>query len=203
MKVKHLKRNLPAAAIGLLLAACIAALFLTREEHHPAPAPATAGSPGTAPVDERLLKTAQSAAALADTPDEQNLAHEALRLSDHEYDVAFAGALREAAGSTLPTTPELKKVVDRINQLTAAVAAGNAAIARLSRETATGDDGSRLALAKAQLSLDEDELVDAREDLIRRGGDRRATLERILKEHEAAQRQSPPAKPCRPPVRVP
>jgi small-conductance mechanosensitive channel len=192
--VKHLKRNLPALAITILLAACIVAIFLTRDERRTRAEPKSATSRTARPVDERQLKTAQALAALADTTDEQNLAREALRLSDHEYDVAFASALRDAVTNTAPATPELKRVVDRINQLKKQIAATGAVLANLSQESGKADDGSRLALAKAQLSLDEDELVDAQEDLIRRGGDRRATLERILKEHEAAQRQSQPAK---------
>ncbi len=197
MKVQHLKRNLPAIAIALVLILCVAAVILTRGE--PARIETkTGGARGTRPVDERLLKTAKSLAALADTTEEQTLSREALRLSDHEYDVAFSAALRDAAANTAPATPELKKIVDRLSQIKARMAATGAEIARWSKENSTSDDGTRLALAKAQQSLDEDELADAHEDLIRKGGDRRATLERILKEHEAAQAQgqavkTPPA----------
>ena len=48
-------------------------------------------------VDRRLLVTARQLAALAETPQEVDLARQAARLADHELDQAFATAVREAA----------------------------------------------------------------------------------------------------------
>src|ERR1700682_2807085 len=47
-------------------------------------------------VDESALRTAQKLALLADKPEEQEFAAEAIRLADHELDLAFGHAQREA-----------------------------------------------------------------------------------------------------------
>src|SRR6266852_4897160 len=47
-------------------------------------------------VDQTPVKTAQQLAQLADTPEEQKLAKEALRLSDWELDLSFNIALQDA-----------------------------------------------------------------------------------------------------------
>ena len=57
-------------------------------------------------------------------------------------------------------------------------------------EGATGEAkdaaNAQMMLAKAELELDQDELNDAKEDLIRAGGNPEGTLQRLLDEHEAA-----------------
>src|SRR6266545_1231987 len=54
-------------------------------------------SVGASPVDQTPLKAAQQLAPIATTPEERRLAQEALRIADHEVDLAFAEALRQAA----------------------------------------------------------------------------------------------------------
>src|SRR5262249_2207399 len=49
-------------------------------------------------VDQMPLLHAQQLAQLATDDDEKPLAQEALRLADHEVDMAFAQAVRDAAG---------------------------------------------------------------------------------------------------------
>jgi len=49
-----------------------------------------------APVDQTPLKIAQQLAQMGDTPEEQELAKEALRLSDYELDLSFNIALQDA-----------------------------------------------------------------------------------------------------------
>ncbi len=115
------------------------------------------------------------------------MAHEALRLSDHEFDVAFASALRDAATPSAPPTGPLKQLADRITAMKAQIAKRQQLIAKLMEEGATGDAETSLELAKAQLALDEDELTEAKEDLARQGGDPHAKLEQMLQAHEAAQ----------------
>jgi hypothetical protein len=48
-------------------------------------------------VDLEPIHTAQALVPLATGPDEQGLARDALRLADHEIDIAFTSALEEAA----------------------------------------------------------------------------------------------------------
>src|SRR5215472_11409523 len=67
-------------------------------ERHPRTAAQT-----TPVVDQKPVQTARTLAALASTPEEQDFAHQALRLSDYEVDLAFADALREATEH--PPTP--------------------------------------------------------------------------------------------------
>lgn len=149
-------------------------------------------------MDERLLATAQRLAALADVSDEQALSREALRLSDHEFDEAFASAIREAAvAAPAPPAGPLKQLTARIARIKERIAKEQA---QLAKPDAAGDDGgAALELLKAQLALDQDELTEAQEDLARQGGDRRAMLERMLQEHEAADHATAPPKPPAPP----
>jgi small-conductance mechanosensitive channel len=147
----------------------------------------------TSLIDQRMLQTAQQMAALADTPEERAFAQEALRLSDHELDQAFASALREASATRAPASGPLKELGDRIIRLKAGITADELRIAKLTKEAAgSSASADRLELAKAQMALDEDELEDAQQDLARQGGDQHADLERALAEHEAAQQQTVP-----------
>ncbi len=178
------------ALLALALIACAIGVYATRGA---APKPVTAQT-GNPPVDQRLLQTALQMNTLADTPEELPLAAEALRLSDHELDQAFASALREAAAPSLPATGPLKETSDRVAHWTAAVAEDQKRIASLSKGAPANTAGSDpLELAKAQLALDQDELEDAQLDLARQGGDPKAAIERELQEHEATQHQAPPA----------
>jgi small-conductance mechanosensitive channel len=183
--VRHLKRYILAAVLALFLVAAIVGSYIFRDVS-PARIAATK-QPAAAMIDDRLLKTAQQLAPLAGTTEEQALAQEALRLSDHELDTEFASALREAAASTAPLSGPLKQLADHVGKLKAKVVASQERIAKLTKAASANDDAaSQLELAKAQLSLDQDELNDAREDLARQGGDKHAMLERLLQAHEAA-----------------
>jgi small-conductance mechanosensitive channel len=184
--MKRVSKNLLTVAIGGLLIACVLAAYLTRDAGRPTvkqPAPNT-----TSPVDERLEQTARQIATTADVPDEQILAREALRLSDHEFDQAFASALRVAAAQPAPASGPLKVLTDEIEADKQRIASGKEQIAKLTKAAETSESAvARLELAKAQLALDEDELADAQEDLARDSGNQHAQLQRAFQEHEAAQ----------------
>ena len=122
------------------------------------------------------IETAPSAA----TPDEQAQAREAWRLADHELDLTFAAALRDAeADATIPKSGPLRQLSDRIEKLKSVVNADKKWVAALGT-----DESDALDRAKAQLDLDQDELDDAQQDLAREGGDQRSRLQRVLQEHE-------------------
>jgi small-conductance mechanosensitive channel len=185
-------KNLLGWALAALLLLCVVAWYFTRDEGSSRIAAKKSATSQALPVDQRLLQSARQMASAAETPDEQALAGEALRLADHELDQAFASALREAAatGAPAPSGP-LKALTDRITQLKKRVAVEQARIARLTQDAAAkGSDGNGVELAKAQLALEEDELEDAQQDLARQGGDQHATLERALQEHEQAQHEA-------------
>src|SRR6185312_1666033 len=103
--------KVPAAVFGVLLAATLAALWMTRDAAAPRPA---ALAPGA--VDTRLLDQAHQLAALAESPAEQQLAREAARLADHALDQAFATAVREAAAAKPPATGPLQQIRVRVAQ---------------------------------------------------------------------------------------
>src|SRR5258708_6522621 len=182
--MRRWKRFLLPAILALILGACIVGSYLFRGADSPAPR-AKQSNPAS-PIDETLLQTARRLAAVADTVDEQALAHEAQRLADHELDQAFASELRQASAPAPAAKGPLKRLQDRIARGKAQIAADQALVEKLTRNAAASDD---LELAKARLALDQDELSDAQEDLTRLGGDKHSKLEQLLQEHEAAQHQ--------------
>jgi small-conductance mechanosensitive channel len=155
----------------------------------------------SAPVQERLvdqspLLTARSLVPLARTFEERQLALQAERLGNHSVDLAFADALRRAASTTIPQTPELKEWAGAKARAQAAVDADGQLIAQLTRQLALAKEAQKDALedqieiAKAQLELDRDELETASNDLAKAGGDPQAKIRRLKEAHEAADRES-------------
>jgi small-conductance mechanosensitive channel len=184
-----------------LLAVVVAGLVMTRDSTLPAPA-ATAKqiAPGSeALVDQRPLQTARQLAALASTPEEKRLAQDALRLADHLVDLAFASALRETneREKTTLETPEIKAAQERIRQIQVKARSDREHLQQLAAKAehvsseAAEDLEKEREIAEAELALDEDELADAQEDLVRAGGDTQARLQQLRDEHEASQHAAP------------
>jgi small-conductance mechanosensitive channel len=174
-------KNLPGIILAILLAASLFLFYSTRNAGTPT-APAKSASAGQPLVDTSLLQTAINLAASAATPDEQNEAREAWRLADHELDLRFAAAIRDAAATAArPTTGPLRQLSSRITQLQARVDSDKKQVDDLAKDTS-----GRLDQAQAQLELDQDELDDAQQTLARTGGDQRARLQRLVQEHEAS-----------------
>ncbi len=149
-------------------------------------------------VDQRPYLTAKRLAHLAATPEEQALARQALRLGNHEVDLAFADAVRTALENPPPVTEELLEIqVDR-DRAEGAVAFGQKQVKLLSDRLARAAGEARealedqLELAKAQLELDQDELEEAQEDLERAGGDPTAQIKRLKEARSAAEREELP-----------
>ncbi len=144
------------------------------------------------PVDEGPLLTAQNLAALAETRREQYFADEALRVADQEVDLAYAMALRNAAEHPSPPTPEGRQLQARVKQLESQTNGDQEEVSRLTKliATARGNQkdslGAELEIVQAQLALDQDELGDARRDLIRVGGDEVSKIKRAMQEHESS-----------------
>jgi small-conductance mechanosensitive channel len=131
-------------------------------------------------VDETPWSTAQALTALAVTQEELSLAHDAERLADHDVDQAFAAALRKATLQQKTLTGKALAEQQHVTEMETAVAADQAAIVQL-----TPKGGDDLDVAKAQLSLDQDELADARQDLARASGDQRNEIQQELNAREA------------------
>jgi small-conductance mechanosensitive channel len=145
-------------------------------------------------VDTRAVDTAEQLSQLAVSRTEKGYAQEALRLADYSVDAAFAAALKDAAENPAPVTPETREINERLKAAAAAVTTDQSRIAlltqQLSKARASTKDSiqQQLDLAQAQLEIDQDDLDDAHEDLVRAGGDRQASIQRLLDEHEASQK---------------
>jgi small-conductance mechanosensitive channel len=153
-------------------------------------------------VDTRPLDTAQQLAALAVTHTEQGYAQEAVRLGDRSVDLAFAAALEDATDNPAPLTPQTRALTARVEAAEAKVATDQDRVAQLkqqldkARESAKDKIQQDLDLAEAQSALDQDELDDAHQDLIRAGGDRHATIQQLLAQHEASAQHGDTAHPA-------
>jgi small-conductance mechanosensitive channel len=126
------------------------------------------------------------------TAEELPFAQEALRIADHEMDLAYAAAERELEEHPAPLSADAKKIQARLKEAGDALDADNALVAQLTAEEAkaTGakkdalDD--RLVLATAHQEEHQDEVDDAKEDLARAGGDPNARIEAMIQEHKAS-----------------
>ncbi len=77
-------KNLLAWVAATLLLACVVAWYFTRDAaSNRIAVKKLAATSQALPMDRRLLQSARQMAAAADSPDEQPLAAEALRLADH------------------------------------------------------------------------------------------------------------------------
>jgi small-conductance mechanosensitive channel len=148
-------------------------------------------------VDQTPLIVAQRLVPLAAGDDERPLAQEALRLSDQEVDFAFASALRNAKLHPPVLTPEAQELQQTLADAQSAVDNDKALVDRLTaaEAKASGNQkfaaGDELEIAKAQLELDNDEVEDAKQDLIRAGGDPQGRIQAMVAEHEAAVKDTP------------
>ncbi len=196
-------RILAGAVIVLLLVAAGYGIFRTRPPASPAvdrPLSATSqimtNSSDQPLVDQSALATARRLAQTPNSPAEVPFATEALRLADQEMDLAFATAVREAAEHPPALSAEAKQFQAKQQKAENALDADKAQVAQLTAAE-TKASGSRrdalddqLDLAKAQLELDQDEIDDAKQDLIRAGGDPQGRIQAMVEEHEAASQSS-------------
>jgi len=155
------------------------------------PQTAAARPVATALVDEQPLITAQRLAALAVTGEEKDFAQNALRLADHEVDMAFAAALHQATQHAPPIPAPARPILARVESLEARVKPEQKQVDRLKELLAKADDSHKPALDEtlqlntATLEVDQEDLDAARQELIRAGGDPRAKIQQLLEQHEA------------------
>src|SRR3984893_14039203 len=188
-----MKRKIAAVVLLALLGAVAYGLFRTGQPGSVISTQTAYGGPGQAPiVDQTPLLTAQRLAQMPTSTAEQPFAEEALRLGDHEMDLAFAAAVLDAEEHPPALSAEAKEIQARLQQAEKAVEADKAEVARLTAayEKASADKkdalDDRLDVAKAQQELDQDEADDAKQDLIRSGGDPKVRIQSMVEEHEAA-----------------
>jgi small-conductance mechanosensitive channel len=181
-------------AFGILLLAAVTAMVWTGEWFAPNALHREQTSSAGKIVDQSPLQTAQMLAPQAATPEEQALAQEALHTADQEVDLAFESALRNAIEHPPALTAEARKIGVQIADLEARVKVGQSRVAQLDKQVEAATDSSKeddlrqeLDLTQAQLDLDEDDLTEAKEDLIRAGGDKRSLIQRMMEERHAGQ----------------
>jgi len=142
-------------------------------------------------VTQDQFDTARSLAARAVTREEQWLAREAVRIADNEVDLAFATALQEAIDHPTPLSKEAQAISDRLKKAQAQVDQDQTQIANLKKVLADAKESAKdqlqqqLQLLEAQADLDQDEVDDAHQDLIRAGGDPQGIIQRMKQRYEA------------------
>jgi small-conductance mechanosensitive channel len=142
-------------------------------------------------VDDQPLLTAQKLAGLAATPEEQELAKNALRVADHEVDMAFAAALHQATEHAPPIPAAAKPVLVKVQDAEHRVKSDEQEIARLKQLLAKADESGkatiqdRVDLNEATLEVDQEDLDALRQELIRAGGDPRSKIQQLKEQHEA------------------
>jgi len=181
-------------AVLLLAGVALAATVLVRYWISPPPqhtvTRAKSGASGL--VDEQPLVTAQKLAALATTPEEEEFAKNALRLADHEVDLNFAAALRNATRHPSAVPASARPLLAAAQSLEEKVKSEQKEIARQKQVIAKADDNRKpaleenLELAEATLEVDQEELEATKQELARAGGDPRSVIQELLEQHEAA-----------------
>jgi small-conductance mechanosensitive channel len=178
-----------------LLGAVAYGLFRTRQQAvAPAKSNNTAvGTPAQAPiVDQTPILTAQRLVQMPTSAEEQPFAEEALRLGDHEMDLAFAEAVRDAEENPPILSKQAKEIEARLQKAEKALELDQAQVAQLTTafDKASGEKkdslDDQLDVAKAQQELDQDEVDDAKQDLIRAGGDPKGRIQTMVEEHQTA-----------------
>jgi small-conductance mechanosensitive channel len=203
-----LRQWITAIVLLLLIAAALGGMRWTRElpaQSEAPPAAAGKKSTGHQPsarrglVDLRPLQTAHRMAALAATPEELALAHQAEKIGDHEVDLAFFDAIRTAQENPPPLSPDAKQILARKEKAQQTLKEDQENISLLSRKLAAASEAQKdklqdqIDVAKAQIELDQDELDDATEDLEQAGGDPESKIKRLQADHETSDHNAAPA----------
>ena len=185
------EKILSAALAVLLILAAIAWWETAPPAANPKKARTAAAVTSTDLVDQNTYASAQRLLLVAVTAEEQTYGQNALRIADHELDLAFTEALRDVeahppalnSAAALIQTRILKSQTlvaadqQRVGDLTAALAA-----AKADQKDKIQD---QLDLAQSQLELDKDELDEANQNLVDAGGNPRQQIETMVQEHAA------------------
>ena len=143
-------------------------------------------------VNQRPFETASRLSALATTPEEQHLAQEAFRLADRELDLEFASALHATSQWSGPETPEVRAVQEGIQRIEAGIQSQQQEVdqlteaAKKARAERRDELQQQLEVSQAELNLYKEALGDAKDDLIRAGGDPHSRIQQLVENHEAA-----------------
>src|SRR6266436_8424064 len=193
------KQRSAALILVIVLGATVYALIRTSASTSNSIAPTTtAVSNPTEPelVDQRPLQTAQQFAKMTTTSEEKPFAEQALELADKEMDLAFAAAVLDAQEHPPVLSAEAKVIQARLQKAEDALDSSKKRVDALTAAEAKASGSKKdalddqLDLAKAQLELDQDEVDEAKQDLIRAGGDPQGRIQTMVEQHEAASHSS-------------
>jgi small-conductance mechanosensitive channel len=143
-------------------------------------------------VDQTSLLTAQRLAKMSTTSEEKPFAEEALRLADHNMDLTYAAAEREAEDHPPALSAEARAIEARLKISEDALDADNDLVDKLTAEEAKATGAKKDAihdqviLATAHQEEHQDEVDDAKADLERAGGDPKSRIEKMMQEHKAS-----------------
>jgi small-conductance mechanosensitive channel len=196
MKRLTLTERILGAVLGVLLIAAAIAWWKT--------APATlhartadAAIASTDLVDQSTYTTAQRLAQLAIAPEEQPFSQSALRIADHELDLAFTEALRDVEAHPPVLSADAAAIQARVAKSQSLLSADQQRVyeltAALAQAKAEQKDRiqDRLDLAQSQLELDKDELDEGNQNLLEAGGNPRQQIESMVQEHDAQTKAHP------------
>lgn len=191
-------QKIATVAVVALLGATVYGLFRTRGQPNNSATSVNSTNSGTqagSVVDQSALWTARWLSQMPTTAEERKPAEDALHLADKEMDLAFATAIREAEQHPPVLSPEVKAIEARVEKSQNSVAADQAKVAQLTAEDKKASGKKKdeldatLNLAKAQQELDQDEVDDGKEDLLR-AGDQQARIQALMQQHDAASQAS-------------
>jgi small-conductance mechanosensitive channel len=196
MKRLTLTEKILAAVLGVLLLAVAFAWWKT--------APATlhartakAAITSTDLVDQSTYTTAQRLAQLAIAPEEQSLSQSALRIADHELDLAFTEALRDVEAHPPALNADATAIQARIAKSQTLLGGDQQSVNDLTAALAQAKPDQKdkiqdqLDLAQSQLELDKDELDESNQNLVDAGGNPRQQIESMVQEHDAQTKAHP------------
>jgi small-conductance mechanosensitive channel len=185
-------QKLIAIGLGLLVVSAIVGLFLTSDSTTSLPVIARNTASQEQLVDEKPLQTARTLGKLAIGPDEQQVADQAAHYGDDEVDLSFHDASRSAADHPPQKNPKFHELFAHASDAAAQVKTDQDDVDRLKKLVAAGGAKQasyqeQLDVAQAQLELDQDELNDAKEDLVRAGADPGSLIQRQFEQHQATE----------------
>jgi small-conductance mechanosensitive channel len=190
-----MKQKIAALVLLVLLGAAVYGFFRTGQAANTPKKSAKTSMAGPAQgptVDQTPLLTAQRLAQMPTSAEEQPFAEEALRLADHDMDLTYAAAEREAEEHPPALSAEAKEIEARLQEAEDALDADNSLVERLTAEEAKANGARKdaihgqLILATAHQEEHQDEVDDAKEDLERAGGDPKSRIEAMMREHKAS-----------------
>ncbi|MGO9949536.1 MAG: mechanosensitive ion channel domain-containing protein [Steroidobacteraceae bacterium] len=150
-------------------------------------------------VDQSTYETALRLAQSAVAADEQAFAQSALRVADHELDLAFKEGIRDAEAHPPALNSDAAAIKARISKSQELLSGDQQQVNDLTAKLAQAKDAQKTAvqdeldLAQSQLALDKDELDEANQDLVDAGGNPQQQIEAMVQEHEAQTKAHPPA----------